>query len=146
MKKISLLTAFAVSAFFILTSGTEDNNGKAGYTNSPGESNCTSGCHNSFALNSGNGSVSVTSDIPSWEYTPGQTYTINLTVSQPNFSLFGLGFEALTSSNNNAGTLNAGTGTQIKTKTVSGVSRRNITHQLNGGSGTTGSHTFTFTW
>jgi len=146
MKKGILLSIFAISLLAILTSGTTDDNGKAGYTNSPGESNCTVGCHSTFALNSGSGSVSVTSNIPSWEYTPGQSYSISLTVAHTGRSLFGLGFEALTSTNANAGTLTAGTGSQIKTKTVSGVSRRNIVHQLGGGSGTTDSHTFTFSW
>ena len=49
------------------------------------------------------------------------------------------------SSGANAGTLTAGTGTSIKNATISGNSRRNIVHQLNGGA-SSGTHTFTFTW
>ncbi len=143
MKKTFTLSVFSLALLIMLTSGVVDDNGKAGYTNSPGESNCTTGCHNSFALNSGAGSVSVTSDIPGWAYTPGQNYNISLTVSHPGRSLFGLGFEALNSGNTNAGTLIAGTGSQIKT---AGSGRKNITHQLNGGTGTTDAHTFNFTW
>lgn len=143
MKKIFTLSLFCLALFTMLTSGLLDDNGKAGYTNSPGENNCTTNCHNTFALNSGSGSVSVSSDIPGNAYTPGQLYNISLTVAHPGRSLFGLGFEALNSANTNAGTLTAGTGSQIKT---AGNGRKNITHQLNGGTGTTDAHTFNFTW
>lgn len=146
MKKTLLSFVFAFSCFIIFTSGVEDNNGKAGRTGSPGEQTCVNGCHSSFALNSGPGSVVLTSNIPNNEYTPGQVYTMNLTVTHAGVSLFGMGLEALTSTNANAGTLTAGTGNQIKSTTISGVSRKNITHTLNGGSGTSGSHSFTFTW
>ena len=80
-----------------------------------------------------------------WEYTPGQTYTINVTVSQSGISLFGFGFEALLASGANAGTLNAGTGSTIKTAMIGGNNRRNVVHQMNSGTGN-GSHTWTFTW
>jgi hypothetical protein len=58
-----------------------------------------------------------------------------------------VGIEALTSSGNNAGTLTItdAVSTQIKTVIVSGVSRRNIVHKLNGGLNTD-SKVFTFSW
>jgi hypothetical protein len=83
--------------------------------------------------------------MTNWEYVPGQTYQISVTVAQTGKSLFGLGFEALLSSGANAGTLTAGTGTTIKNATVAGNSRRNVVHQLNGGA-SSGTHTFTFNW
>lgn len=146
MKKGILLSVFAFSVVIMLTSGTEDNNGKAGRTGSPGEVTCLNGCHSSYALNSGGGSVALTSDMVNDEFVPGTTYNMHLTVTHAGVSLFGLGLEALTTTNANAGTLTAGTGTTIKTATISGVSRRSITHTFGGGSGTVGSHTFNFTW
>lgn len=146
MKKYLLYSLFSLSCFLIFTSGVEDNNGKAGRTGSPSEQTCVNGCHSSYALNSGPGSVVLTSNIPVGGYTPGQSYAMHLTVTHAGVSLFGLGLEALTSTNANGGTLTAGAGNQIKSTTIGGVSRKNITHTLGGGSGTSGSHNFPFTW
>lgn len=137
---------FLVALVFRPTSGIEDDNGIAGRTGSPGEVTCVNGCHSSYALNSGSGSVALTSDIVNNEYVPDAVYNMQLTVSQAGDSLFGLGLEALTGTNANAGTLTVGTGTVVKTATISGVSRRSITHARNGGTGTVDSHTFNFTW
>jgi hypothetical protein len=125
----------------------EDPNGKAGATGSPSESACNaSGCHVGTALNSGPGSVTISSsNLTDWMYVPGQSYSISVTVAETGRSLFGLGFEALKSNGDNAGTLVAGTGTTIKTKVVGGFSRKNIVQQTDAGA-TSNSHTFTFTW
>ena len=53
-----------------------------GRTGAPGETTCQAGCHSSFALNSGSGSVSIASDVPETGYEAGQTYTITFNVSQ----------------------------------------------------------------
>lgn len=145
MKNKILLSLFSITVFMVLTSGVNDDNGKAGRTGSPNEQNCTNGCHNSFALNSGPATIAITSNMTNWEYVPGQTYSISVAVAQTGFNLYGIGCEALTAANQNGGTLIAGTGTQIKNASVSGVTRKNITHTLNGGAGS-GSHTFTFSW
>ncbi|HEY6160696.1 MAG TPA: choice-of-anchor V domain-containing protein [Bacteroidia bacterium] len=118
-----------------------DNNGKAGYTGSQGESYCTS-CHTGTALNGGGGSVTI-GGAPS-VYALGQTYTITVTVSQSNRSLFGFAMEALTSTNVNAGTLVVTNSAEDHILTAFN-GRKNITHQLNGGA-TVNSHTFTFNW
>jgi hypothetical protein len=147
MKKTA--TLLFTSAFVILTmsSGILDDNGRAGATGSPSEKTCNqSGCHNSFTVNTGGGSISISSPtLTNWSYVPNQTYTISVTVSKSGLSLFGLGFEALDASGANAGTLTAGTGTVLKSATVLGKTRTNITHALNGGA-SAGSHVFTFTW
>ena len=142
-KKIVLIlsSAFLVFTFF---AGILTDNGKAGTTGSPGENNCTQ-CHDSFGANTGTGSVTITSNMTNWEYVPGQTYQVSVTVAQSNVSLFGLGFEALQSSGANAGTLTPGTGTQIKNALVGGNQRANIVHTLNGGA-SANTHTFSFTW
>ena len=58
MKKILLLTTVVVIALGAMSFGVLSPNGKAGYTNSPSEGNCTSsGCHNSYTVNTGVGST-----------------------------------------------------------------------------------------
>lgn len=128
---------------FMAFSPTSDN-GKAGYTNSPNESNCTNaGCHVGSAANSGGGSITFSSTMPNWQYTPGQTYQVTVTVAQTGRSLFGFGCEALLASNANAGTL-AVTSSTMRILTA-GNGRKNVTHNLNGGA-SANSKAFTFNW
>ncbi len=147
---------FVLSTFFLAVSAivflsaynmNDDPGGKSGATGSPSEGTCaSSSCHGTYTLNSGPGSIEITSpDMVNWAYVPGESYTISVTVSQTNRGLFGLGFEALKSNGDNAGLLVAGSDTHIKSKTVGGHSRKSITHNNNTGS-TDNSHTFTFTW
>lgn len=148
MKKIYSLFFLAGITLIMFSFSAQDNDdGRAGHTGSPGEQTCAkSGCHAGSAVNGPNGSVSISApDLVNWEYVPGQQYTINVTVSNPGRSLFGLGFEALQASGANAGTLSPGVGTHILNATVSGNSRASITHLLNGGA-SPNQHTFTFTW
>ncbi len=146
MKKI--YTSFFVLLSLLVMADILDKDGKAGRTGSPGEFDCT-GCHTSFPVNSGPGSISISSpNLTNWEYVPGQTYQIDVTVSHPGAPLFGFGFEALRTSNNtNGGTLSITNSaqTQLKTATVSGSPRTNVVHKENGGA-TPNSHTFSFNW
>lgn len=141
------LVALAVSS---LSFDVQDDNGKAGRTGSPGETTCT-GCHTGAVLNDGLGSVTITSpDFGTpWEYMPGDTYTINVTVERTGSPLFGFDLECLTGSTpaQNAGVLlvTNPTETHLLNATVSTVVRKNMTHQLNGGLGTD-TKTFTFDW
>ena len=147
MKKSLLLVAAGVAVIAGMSFDIQSDNGKAGYTGSPSELLCND-CHNTYGnSNSGSGTIYVTSTMTNWQYVPGQTYTINVIVRHTAKPLFGLGFEALTSTNTNAGTLQIANSakTQIKTKTVSGVTRQNVVHQLNGGL-STDSAVFTFNW
>ena len=147
MKK-TIAPLFFAALFVVFTSETNNSGGRAGQTASPGESSCNlSGCHSSFALNTAGGSVALTSDMAAWAYVPGTTYNMTLKVARPGSSLFGLSLEALTTANANAGTLvitNAAQ-TYIGTRTISGVSRRSITHQTNGGA-SNDSMKFAFQW
>src|SRR6185295_155316 len=122
--------------------------GKAGRTGSPGENTCD-GCHNSFALNSGPGSIRISSpDLINSDYVPGQSYQVTVTIAQTGVTLFGFAFEALTNSNNlNAGTLTVTepSHTQIKSAIVSGKSRKNMVHTKNGGL-SQDSMAFNFQW
>ncbi len=130
------------TAFDILS-----DNGKAGYTASPGEILCDD-CHSSFGnSNAGSGTIYLTSSMNNWQYVPGQTYTMSVVVKHTGRPLFGFGCEALTSSNTNAGTIvvTNTAKTQLKSKSVSGVLRNNIVHQMNGGLAND-SAVFTFNW
>ena len=147
MIKKLLLTALPIIVFALFTSEQMSDNGKAAKTGAPGEVNCTD-CHGDYTLNSGGGSISIAAPtMAGFQYTPGQTYNMSVTVSRSANSLFGVGIEALTSGNANAGTLNItdAASTQIKSATVSGVSRRNIVHTLDGGA-TAASKVFNFSW
>ncbi len=136
------LGAFACVLFY---AGTTSDNGRAGYTGSPGETKCNT-CHNQFPLESGGGSAMLVSNMTNWEYQPGQTYQMSLVVSRTGNPLFGMDLEALDSTNDNAGTLViTNTKTQIKTKTVNGIVRNNVVHTLNGGA-TASLMAFTFDW
>lgn len=143
-KSLRISIAGSVLILSLTSARVLQNNGIAGYTNSPGEQNCTA-CHNSFALNSGGGSISIstTPSITPGGYVPGETYTVTVTVSKTGVNLFGFGTEILTSANANAGTIAVLDATQ--TKLLNSGSRRNIVHQLNGGTGS-GSKTFSFQW
>lgn len=78
-----------ISLFFYVKVST----GMPGYTGSPGELTCNS-CHSG-----GNGTTSVSiSSTPSFSnnlFEPGMTYTINVMVSNSNYSRFGFGCEIL---------------------------------------------------
>lgn len=145
----SISYAFALTALAtLLGAASLNNNGKEGRTGSPGELTCRDGCHNTFALNSGEGSVVLSSaNMVNWQYVPGTTYQMSLTVSLATSNKFGMGLEALTDELSNGGTLviTDAASTQIKNHTISGVVRRNVVHTNGGGLGT-GSKTFNFNW
>src|SRR4051812_40134543 len=66
--------------------------------------NCTTGCHNSFPVNSGTGSVTITGLPGSW--TPSQTYPLTITVQRTGSVRFGFQLSAVVdSTNKQAGTL-----------------------------------------
>lgn len=146
MKKI--YTSFFVFLSILVLADILDKDGKAGRTGSPGEFDCT-GCHTSFAVNSGPGSITISSpNLTNWQYVPGQTYQIDVTVAHAGMPLFGFGFEALrTSNNSNGGTLSItnSTQTQLKSVSVQGNNRTNVVHKQNGGL-SNDSHTFSFNW
>ncbi|MBP6334711.1 MAG: hypothetical protein KA444_04495, partial [Bacteroidia bacterium] len=146
LKKISL-SLLPFVAVILFSSEQLSDDGRAGYTGSPGESDCTN-CHGSFAVNTGGGSITLQNGgMPTNEYVAGQTYNLSITVARSSNSLFGFGFEALNTLNDNAGTLNItdAAATQIKTRVVNSITRRNVVHQLNAGSAS-GSKTFNFSW
>lgn len=149
MFKKLLLSLTLIGSLVFFTSSQMSDNGKAGRTDSPGENNCTTGCHSTYTLNSGSGSVSIQSaGTPGFKYTPGQTYNMSVTVAQAGIGLFGVGIEALIASGDNAGTLNITDLASTAIKTSSAVIpfvRRNIVQTLNGGQ-SQNSKVFNFSW
>src|SRR5215831_5615325 len=69
--------------------------------------NCTTGCHNSFPVNSGTGGVTITGLPTSW--TPGQTYPLTVAVlpaTNPTSRVYGFQLSAVVdSTGKQAGTL-----------------------------------------
>ncbi len=145
LKHITLISSTLLGVL-LLSSGTQEDNGKAGKTGSPGELTCID-CHDDFAQGAGGGSITLGStNMTNWEYVPGTTYHMTSTVARTGTSLFGTGVECLTNTNTNAGTLTiTNTSTQIKSATVNGVSRKNVVHTLNGGA-SNNSKVFAFDW
>ncbi|MFN0203260.1 MAG: choice-of-anchor V domain-containing protein [Bacteroidia bacterium] len=145
MKKITYLAVLSAVFFISVGANILSSTGKDGVAGSPNEGTCAnSGCHTSFALNSGPGSVVISSNIPNDQYVPGTLYQMSVTVSQQGVNLFGLCTEALTSANTNAGglTITMGLETQIKT---AANGRKCVTHKSNGGAGTN-TKEFKFNW
>lgn len=121
LKKITT-TMLSLVVMLLFTSAFMSENGRAGKAGSPGETTCVS-CHSDFTANTGGGSVTI-SGISGGQYTPGTTYNMSVTVAKSGVSLFGLGCEAMTSTNNNAGTLVITNSAQTKllSSTVGGTS------------------------
>jgi hypothetical protein len=124
-------------------------NGQAAAVGSPGETgSCNrSMCHNQFVLNSGGGSISITCPtMPGWEYTPGVTYSITITVAKTGTPKFGFAMEALrVSDNRSTGTMIPSVPTHTLSASVSGFQRISMVHDSMTGF-TTGSHAWTFDW
>ena len=118
----------------------------AGYTNAPGDlGNCTA-CHDEFEVpNFGPGSIRMT--VFPAVYTPGQQYTVSVTVQQANRQRYGFQLTALDKNGNRAGTLQSlSSDTQVNTDT--GVlGRQYIEHTEVGVFPTgAGSRTWQFRW
>ncbi len=141
---IAIFAVAAIGAFsnFGITELQSDN-GRTGVAGSPGENTCLTGCHSSFALNSGGGGVRITTNVPATGYVAGTVYNVTVTPRRTGSTLFGLGFEALNSANANAGTIASPSARCRKANATNG--RTNITHVLNGGL-SNDSCAFTFTW
>jgi hypothetical protein len=148
-KNLCFVVMSIVIAVFTMGAGMNEDSsdGRSGHNGSPGEQTCAkSNCHNTFALNSGDGEVAISSaDMLNWTYQPGQTYQISLTVAQIGMPLFGFGFEALDEEGNNAGTLTPGNDNHALFAMVGGINRKTITHLENSGL-VNDTKTWSFTW
>lgn len=145
MKNTRTFFIISVLGTSLLSFGILNKTGKAGFTGSPGEGTCASGsCHNSFTLNSGPGSVSISTNIPGNEYTPGSTYQISIKVKQTGQTLFGFGCEVLDGNDQSAGTFSVTDAARTQQLNATN-GRPNLTHKLNGGLSNDSSE-FSFNW
>ena len=94
------LAAFTASpaGAFLLNSGGPANDRAS---NPPNYTNCTA-CHTTNAVNSGNGSFSITG-VPA-EYTPSTVYPITVTIADPGQSRWGFEIAVFGENDNNIGT------------------------------------------
>jgi hypothetical protein len=140
-----IITLTSLLVVLVIETALAHKAGEAGATGSPGEPTCANPtCHDTYAVNSGTGSTTITSNIPSTGYVPGTTYSVTVTVSQTGVTLFGFGFEALNSSNTNAGTIAVTSSSTMQLQNASN-GRVNIVHRQGGGAGS-GIKAFTFNW
>lgn len=118
-------------------------------TGAPNELTCnTSGCHNSFTLNSGGGSVTITG-LPASGYAPGQQITVTVTAARESSNRFGFQLTAVDDQGRAAGTLTVieSGRTQREIGTVGGNARQYITHTTSGtSSNATNQNSWTLRW
>jgi hypothetical protein len=149
MIKKLLTTSIAIGVIgFAVYDSYSKNDGIAGRTGSPGSQSCLPSCHTGNTINAVGGTLSLLSpNMPNWNYTPGQTYTLELTVSRSGSNKYGFALEALQSTGASVGTFSHTNPNETwsKTANVAGNLRVAATHKTNGGLGT-GSKTFTVDW
>ncbi len=120
-----------------------------GFTGAPNEGNCT-GCHYSFPLNSSGGRVEITG-LPA-SFTPGQSYTVTVTVTHPTARAWGFELTALdasgTSSTAGALSVTDSATTLKRDSTASGALRAYLSHNDEAGiaKGKAGSNSWSFVW
>lgn len=114
------LVLLAASMIWALSTGPEN-----GRTGAPGESNCTVGCHSSFALNSGDGSYSIT--VPT-SYIPGDTLDIQLNIADPGQQRWGFEITVLDNADQPVGELIVTEPTRTQKSTDISTGREYIKH------------------
>ena len=138
---VSILLGLMFLTYPEITKGKVNGSPGGGKTNSPGDGqNCTA-CHDDFALNSGVGTTTITSNIPSTGYVPGVTYTITSSIAEVGLVRFGFELTAEDNSNNKTGTFFITNSTETKLKNNNTA----VTHRS---AGTTGinSKQWSFDW
>lgn len=132
MKKVSLALGLFVSILILASWSVMYNSGSpcdaplvGGHTGAPGETSCA-GCH---AGTDNSGSASITFSIAGGvtQYTPGQVYSVTVSVTQPGSDKMGFACLALRNSNNatigSFQLLDA-----VRTRTFTGGSRKYVSH------------------
>ena len=148
MFKLLLVALMAAAAFFYSAPKKAVHANASGpqpqRTGAPGEQTCaTSDCHSSNPLNTGSGSVSI-SGVPD-NYTPGQNYTITVTVGTFAGRIrFGFESTVLDDQGRLAGTITVTdtSRTFLQSGSVGGNLRRYINHSQNG----IGQSSWSFRW
>ena len=106
-----------------------------GRTGAPGELTCNdAGCHNSFALNSGDGALSISTPA---QYSAGETIHVAINLNDPGQSRWGFELTALDASDNPVGQFVITDATRTQSHTDLGTGRTYIKHTLAGTDGGT---------
>lgn len=120
--------------------------GSPGLGATPAEDTCTA-CHNSFALNSGPGKLTVTGMPVS--YVPGQKYSITVSLNQASRARYGFQATILDGQGNRAGTISISSPgrTQLLSGSVGASNRQYVEHTIGGvGATSTNQADWTFDW
>lgn len=117
-----------------------------GRTNAPGEMTCNDGnCHFGNSLNSGTGNLAVEllrNGSAVSKYSPGETYTVKVELTDQNMNAAGYQLTALDDSNERAGTFQASGNSQIQM----GRNRQYLTHTSPATSFEGNTQTWELTW
>lgn len=127
------------------------NSAPASTTGAPGEVDCTtSGCHQSYKVNSGSGKLSVHIENGLSSYIPGKTYPVTVEVEQASLLRFGFQMVALKDKDNsNVGVLIPTDGSRNQVTPGYGIfsDRKYITYTFKSTNATiVGKSTWTFNW
>ena len=100
-------------------------------TGAPGENSCTSGCHDSFSENSGNGILEIVVGSGVDHYKPDSTYAITVSITQAGALIYGFQSTVLNQDGIFAGTFFniSGQSTGISNSTINGSKRFYIGHR-----------------
>jgi len=99
--------------------------------NPPDNMTCkSSGCHNSFDLNSGDGSMSI-DNVPA-AYVPGETYVLTVTLSDLGQRRWGFELTAMDENNQKAGTFVVSDATNTQLSDNAGTNPDFVKHTRNG--------------
>jgi len=159
IKKITLSFIFVFMAYIVINGFTKNaltnssgapvqaNPSMGGYTGSPGDGmDCRTSCHNN-AKKAVTGWI--TSDIPGTGFVPSTLYHITLTAKSPGQTHFGFQVSPTDALGNPKGNIQVA-GTEISNTIIvssAGTSNQKfLTHKLNGTTGFTSTHTWTFNW
>ncbi len=124
---------------FTKLNGAPSDNATGGYTGGTKENGrlCTA-CHTGTALYRDN---LISSDVPAEGYTPGQDYTITVSITESGINRFGFQASPQTVTGAAAGSMTATTG-----KTHLSTNPNYMTHTFSGTNGSGGSNSWTFSW
>lgn len=152
MRKIYLRNLIVGASFIlVLTSAIMSASGPGGgYSNAPGESNCTS-CHGGSIITSGNTNLNkllLYGNFTGNGYIPDSTYEVTVSYKQSGKSKFGFQVTVLNGADAPIGTLtNVGSRTSKVTASINSATRQYIQHTSTGTSQvTTDSTNWTFEW
>lgn len=116
-----------------------------GNSGAPGNNTCASaGCHNSFPLNSGNGDLTISTNIPEAGFLPGERYTVTVRMKEDSRTIFG--FQTLPygeSAQQGVGTIQLTDTERTRTITASG---NTYAEQTKTGSSAADSAVWSFDW